>query len=231
MLPAKVILFIVRCVAHVWAKYHHTAIILIIAAQNNWFMRLFFLLLLIIPLLSNSQTRSYEDSLTNFQQQYVKDHEVVKAENKKQITFFPVNRDYRITAAFERKENSPWFLMNTSGAEKKQYRIYGTISFYVHDTAVQLQVYQSKALLGSAKYSEYLFIPFTDKTSGIETYGGGRYLDLLVTDLQNNRYLVDFNKAYNPYCAYTTGYNCPIPPRENDLPIAITAGEKNFGKH
>ncbi len=194
-------------------------------------MRFFFLSLLLFPFLCEGQSLSYEDSLSNFQQQYVKDHEVVTDKSKKRMNFFPVSNEYRITTVFERKENSPWFLMNTSGIEKKQYRVYGIIRFSVHDTPVQLQVYQSKSLMGSEKYKEHLFIPFTDKTSGIETYGGGRYIDLLISDITNNRYVIDFNKAYNPYCAYTTGYNCPIPPQENDLAITIYAGEKNFGKH
>ena len=85
--------------------------------------------------------------------------------------------------------------------------------------------------MSSEKYKDYLFIPFTDKTSGIETYGGGRYIDLVLSDIVNKTCTIDFNKAYNPYCAYTAGYNCPIPPKENDLPVAIKAGELNFAKH
>ena len=76
----------------------------------------------------------------------------------------------------------------------------------------------------------YLFVPFTDLTSGGESYGGGRYLDFFMDDIKNNYLEVDFNKAYNPYCAYATGFNCPIPPAENDLPVSIIAGEKNFAK-
>ncbi len=79
-------------------------------------------------------------------------------------------------------------------------------------------------------YKNYLFLPFTDLTSGEESYGGGRYIDLETTDIFNNKVIIDFNKAYNPYCAYASGYNCPIPPRENDLPVAVKAGEMNFGK-
>jgi len=82
----------------------------------------------------------------------------------------------------------------------------------------------------STDYADYLFIPFTDNTSGNESYGGGRYLDYKISDIKNNKLLLDFNKAYNPYCAYTTGYNCPIPPAENDLKVAIKAGEKAFEK-
>jgi uncharacterized protein (DUF1684 family) len=80
------------------------------------------------------------------------------------------------------------------------------------------------------KLREYLFVPFGDATSGFESYGGGRYIEFYISDIKNNKVIIDFNKAYNPYCAYTTGYNCPIPPAENLLTVAIPAGEKNYGK-
>ena len=64
----------------------------------------------------------------------------------------------------------------------------------------------------------------------METYGGGRYIDLTITDIKNNLIELDFNKCYNPYCAYSDGYSCPIPPDENNLKIKIEAGEKKFAK-
>jgi hypothetical protein len=85
-------------------------------------------------------------------------------------------------------------------------------------------------LLAREETRDYLFIGFTDMTSAAETYGAGRYIDCVTGDIRGNTMLLDFNKAYNPYCAYAAGYNCPIPPRENDLPVAILAGEKNYGK-
>lgn len=193
-------------------------------------MRYCLLLLLLIAFHSNAQQR-YEDSVSMYLKKYVAEHEVVLGADKEKMKFYPVNKQYRITAVFEAKENSPWFWMNTSGKEKKQYRVFGILRFQLHDTAVTLQVYQSRNLMSSEKYKDYLFIPFTDKTSGIETYGGGRYIDLLLSDIVDKTYTIDFNKAYNPYCAYTAGYNCPIPPQENDLPVAIKSGELNFMKH
>lgn len=93
-----------------------------------------------------------------------------------------------------------------------------------------LHVYQSIALMTKPGFEDHLFIPFTDETNVGETYGGGRYIDLKMGDIQNGMVVLDFNKCYNPYCAYKEGYACPIPPRENSLPIAIPAGEKRFGK-
>lgn len=177
--------------------------------------------------------QSYTDSLDQFQRNYVKDHEVVKGPDKQAMHFFPVNANYRITARFERTEDSPWFGMKTSGTKIKAHRIYGVLHFTIHDTALKLNVYQSEELMKTPDYADYLFLPFTDATSGEESYDNGRYIDLRIKDIRNNQYTIDFNKAYNPYCAYVSGkYNCPIPPAENNLSVAIRAGEMKFaGSH
>jgi uncharacterized protein (DUF1684 family) len=80
------------------------------------------------------------------------------------------------------------------------------------------------------EYKNYLFIPFTDATSGTHTYEGGRYIDISIPEITDNKIIIDFNKAYNPYCCYTPGYSCPIPPKENALTIAINAGEMKYTK-
>lgn len=194
-------------------------------------MKQVFVILFMLPLFCNGQSRSYEDSLNGFIKKYVDEHEVVKGNDKKKMQFYPVNRQYRTAAIFKKTENSKWFMMPTSGVIKKEHRVYGTLSFLLNDTMVKLNVYQSRQLMITKEYADYLFVPFTDKTSGIDTYGGGRYIDLQMTDISGDGYMIDFNKAYNPYCAYTTGYNCPIPPKENDLPVAVMAGEKNYTGH
>ena len=178
-----------------------------------------------------AQKGNYKDSLEKYQKNYVKDHEVVTGKDKELMSFFPVNEKFRINCHFERIMNSPWFPMATSGFIKKTYRIYGRIEFTVNDTLVSLNLYQSQDLLATSKYRDHLFIPFTDLTSGTESYVGGRYIDLEIKDIKENKVLIDFNKAYNPYCAYVNGkYNCPIPPAENNLHVAIRAGEKEFAK-
>ena len=155
---------------------------------------------------------------------------MVKGEDKKLMQFYPANKKYRVKARFEKKENSEWFQMNTSANTKRQYRVYGILKFKIRDTLLTLHVYQSQDLLSSKDYWNYLFLPFTDKTTGFDTYGGGRYIDLIMTDIHGNSCVIDFNKAYNPYCAYAAGYHCPIPPAENDLTITMMAGEKNYLK-
>jgi uncharacterized protein (DUF1684 family) len=101
----------------------------------------------------------------------------------------------------------------------------------LHDTALQLNIYQSQDLLGNDQYHDYLFLPFTDLTTGEESYATGRYLDFRIQDIHGDKLTIDFNKAYNPNCAYISNkYNCPVPPKENALPVGILAGEKAFGK-
>ena len=175
--------------------------------------------------------KSYIDSIETYLKKYVKEHEIVSGKDKEFISFFPVNEKYRMTCRFERTMNSPWFRMESSGPIKKNYRVYGIIHFTINDTAITLNIYQSQDLMTTKEYKDHLFIPFTDATSGEETYESGRYIDLEIKDITNENVLIDFNKAYNPYCAYVSGkYNCPIPPAENRLTVAVRAGEKAFGK-
>lgn len=173
----------------------------------------------------------YSKAIEAYVANYVQHHEVVKGADRQYLSFFPADSGFRVEARFERKENSPWFLMETSGTMKKLYRVYGTLRFTLRDTVQSLNVYQSQSLMQSEEYRNYLFLPFTDATSGKETYAVGRYIDLTTNDITGNKVLIDFNKAYNPYCAYVSGvYNCPIPPKENRLMVAIRAGEKAYGK-
>jgi len=178
-----------------------------------------------------AQNKSYKDSIEAHFQKYVKEHEVVTGKDKELMSFFPVNEKYRFNCKFERTMNSPWFRMESSGQIKRNYRVYGIIRFTINDTAVALNIYQSQDLMTTQQYKDHLFIPFTDATSGEETYESGRYIDLEIKDIKNDKVSIDFNKAYNPYCAYVSGkYNCPIPPAENRITVAIRAGEKAFRK-
>jgi uncharacterized protein len=174
---------------------------------------------------------SYVDSLSTYQKEYVDKHEVITGDDKQFFRFYPVDEQYRIMADFKKATNSKWFSMETSGDVKKVFRVYGVLNFTIHDTVIRLNIYQSQSLMNSDEYGDHLFLPFADLTSGEETYDAGRYIDLRTGDIVNDKVAIDFNKAYNPYCAYVEGkYNCPLPPRENQLPVAILAGEMNFTK-
>ncbi|MGE5518288.1 MAG: DUF1684 domain-containing protein [Candidatus Dadabacteria bacterium] len=175
---------------------------------------------------------TYEDSLIRFIDNYRNTHEVVQGSDRQYLQFYPADQSSRVWATFMKVENSQWLPMKTSGLTSKMHRVYGILRFTLHDTLCQLNVYQSLNLLSTTDYKNYLFLPFTDATTGVETYSSGRYIDLTIDDVKNSKVLIDFNKAYNPYCAYVSGkYNCPIPPGENSLTVAIRAGEKDFGKH
>jgi len=187
--------------------------------------------ILLSHFVAEAQKKTYTDSIQKFQDKYVKEHGVVEGKDKALLHFFPVNEQFRFTARFERIYSSAWFNMETSGKIKKPYRIYGVLNFTLKDTVLKLNVYQSQQLMATKEYADHLFVPFTDKTSGDESYDNGRYIDLLEGDLKGETYTIDFNKAYNPYCAYVSNvYNCPVPPKENDLPVFIRAGEMKYGK-
>lgn len=194
--------------------------------------RLYLLVILsTIGLAISAQPKTYHDSMRSYHEKYVKKHEVVRGSDKSLVRFFAIDDSYRINARFERIFEAPWFRIETSGSEKKVYRVYGILHFTLKDTVLKLHVYQSQQLMEIKEYADHLFIPFTDLTCGEESYDNGRYIDLTIADVENGLFVLDFNKAYNPYCAYVTGrYNCPLPPPENDLAVAIRAGEMKFDK-
>lgn len=178
----------------------------------------------------------YVEQIKTYQQNYASTHEVVPKKDKKHFHFFPISKAYLVTGYFEKINDTTGFTMNTSAGTLKHYYKYGRLDFTIDGKECRLYVYQSKDLMQVEKYKDYLFVPFTDATTGDESYGSGRYLEFFKQDIQHNPegpgsiLLLDFNKAYNPYCAYAAGYKCPIPPKENRLPVAVKAGEKNFGK-
>lgn len=139
--------------------------------------------------------------------------------------FFPINLDYYVKAKLVKTENATPFELPTSSGKTKKYQEFGKVYFKINGKEQVLTVFQSLSLIESPEYKDYLFLPFKDATSGTETYGGGRYLDLRIP--KNDEIIIDFNKAYHPYCAYNaTDYNCPIVPEENWLKIPIEAGVK-----
>ena len=175
---------------------------------------------------------NYEDSIKEFIAEYVNEHGVVKGDDKKFLAFYPIDKKYRVVARFEPVKDGKWFGMETSGISKQVYRVYGTLHFTLNDTTLQLNLYQSQRLMAMEEYKDHLFLPFTDITNGIGSYETGRYIDIQVNDIKEGKLVIDFNKAYNPYCAYVDGvYNCPIPPRENNLMVAVPAGEMKYEKH
>ena len=149
----------------------------------------------------------------------------------KGLDFFPVDSSYVVKAILIKTKNAPVFRMATTTDRKPSYKEYGILSFTIKGIDCQLTVYQSQDDLRDEKYKNYLFLPFTDNTSGNESYEGGRYMDVLTTEISNNNTLIlNFNNTYNPYCAYNDMYSCPLTPRKNHLNLEIKAGIKKFKK-
>lgn len=144
----------------------------------------------------------------------------------KSLDFFPFEPQLQIIADFVRTPNEKVFEMKTSTDRKPLYVKFGEAHFSINGKRLVLHIFQNIELSKKEEYKDYLFLPFSDVTSGKESYIGGRYIDLKIPT--GNTILIDFNKAYNPYCAYNHKYSCPIVPMENDLPIAIQAGVKKF---
>lgn len=139
------------------------------------------------------------------------------------LDYYEFDSSYQIEARFM-KSKGKVFKMPTTTTRTPTYRRYGYIEFEKNGILCTLEVYQNMSLKKEPEYKNYLFLPFRDETSSVTTYGGGRFLDLSIPS--GETITIDFNQAYNPYCAYSFRYSCPIPPACNTLGISIEAGEK-----
>ena len=149
----------------------------------------------------------------------------------KGLDFFPVDSSFIVTAKLTRTPDSPFFKLPRTGGDKADYRQYGLLTFTLKGKEFLLSLYQNLEEMNDPKFQDYLFLPFTDNTCGETSYGGGRYMNLFESRIQEDETIVlNFNNTYNPYCAYNDRYTCPIVPRKNHMDIAITAGIKNFKK-
>jgi uncharacterized protein (DUF1684 family) len=138
--------------------------------------------------------------------------------------FYPIDLDLRVKATFTRTPAEKPFKMGATRGEARDYIKYGEIRFTINGKEQKLNVYQSLDLLKNAAYKDYLFLPFKDLTNSVETYGGGRFIDLQIPE--GTTIICDFNKAYNPFCVYSDNFSCPVTPIENTLNIEIKAGVK-----
>ena len=144
----------------------------------------------------------------------------------KGLDFFPLNEKYIVEAKFVRTKKEKAFAMKTTTSRTPLYVKYGELHFTIDEKEFKLNVYQNIDLSKKPGYADYLFLPFSDLTCGKESYIGGRYVDMRMQ--KGKTWTIDFNKAYNPYCAYNYKYSCPIVPLENDLDIEILAGVKKY---
>jgi uncharacterized protein len=142
------------------------------------------------------------------------------------LRYYPADTSFSVPAVLNVKSGPrPVMEVPTSTGAPRRVELVGTLDFTLRGQKLSLSAFVDE---GTRQISK-LFVPFADSTSGTDTYPAGRYLDLEPT--ATGIYTIDFNKAYNPYCAYNNSYECPLPPPSNRLKVAITAGEKLPADH
>jgi uncharacterized protein len=139
------------------------------------------------------------------------------------LKYYPGDRTLAVAVTFTRNAKPDTTLLPMSDNKTEKYLRWGVAKFDINNAPQQLLLF-----LKANGTDSTLFVPFTDLTNGHDTYGGGRYLDAPIPRLDETALTLDFNRAYNPYCAYNNAYSCPVPPAENRLQVAIAAGEKSF---
>jgi uncharacterized protein (DUF1684 family) len=180
--------------------------------------------------LALAEIKKFQDALN--QQYKSADQSPLELKDRKRFKkhdFFKADLNYRVVAKLDRNVSAEILQMKTSTARMANYKKYAIATFQLEGQAYSLTLYQSMDLSKSPDYKDYLFVPFLDKTSGEESYGAGRYMDLRTTDA--DEIVIDFNQTYNPYCAYSNRYSCPRVPEENNLGVAIRAGIRYTAKH
>ena len=174
--------------------------------------------------------QSYQDDISQFREQlnaqYVDSLKSPLKEKDRETfeghLFFPINERFRIEADYIPIENGEPFGMKTTTDRLPIYKPYAKALFTFRDKTHELTLYQNVEYSTKPLYKDVLFLPFKDFTNGELSYGGGRFIDLKIP--QSDKIIIDFNKSYNPYCAYNSKYSCPIPPRENHLQFEVDAG-------
>ena len=197
-----------------------------------------FVFLLFITFYSCSED-SYEKEIRDYQnEQNLKFHQKESSpltgkdlDNFSALAFYKIAPTYKVTAILTKEKDPILFEMQTTTDRKPLYIKYGTLRFTIDGEAQTLDLYQNKDYDREPRFKNYLFLPFTDATSGNGSYAGGRYLDLLTTDERTDGTItLDFNKSYNPYCVYNSEFSCPLTPKQNNISVAVKAGVKDYKK-
>ncbi|WP_456439808.1 DUF1684 domain-containing protein [Psychroserpens sp.] len=199
-------------------------------------MKSFLILIVLISTLSCAQEKKPVLGETEFQKEMNAEYKdatssPLKDKDRKQfegLYFFRFDSSFVVKANLKLTPDTEWFEMKTTTSRVSPERIYGVLTFELKGESYTLNVYQGKDIMKKEGLEDYLFLPFIDDTNGEESYGGGRYIDLRIPE--GDTIEIDFNKAYNPYCAYNDKYSCPIVPRVNYLALNVRAGVKAFKK-
>ena len=185
--------------------------------------------LLGFPAFSQNFNAEIQKHRENYRQAFLNEtRSPLKQQDLINLSFYEPDSSYVVAAKVSMLTDKESFLMATYSGKPQPYIRYARIKFSLNGESQELTIYKSVALAQLPNFKDYLFLPFTDSTNGKETYSGGRYIDLNSSDINDDLVKIDFNKAYNPYCAYSDGYQCPKPPTENAIKQNINAGEKAF---
>ena len=191
--------------------------------------------LFLIPtiLFAQENNLDYVQTINKHRQEYKDDflkdtRSPLRSEDLDHLRFYEPDENYKVSCTFEQTPKEKPFDLPTYSGITKPYRKYGVLTFELNGQQHSLAVYQSMKHFRMPQYKDHLFLPYRDHTNDETTYGGGRYLDLSISEIETGKAEIDFNKSYNPWCGYSDGYNCPIPPTENHLEVAIHAGEKKY---
>ncbi|MGZ3944657.1 MAG: DUF1684 domain-containing protein [Mucilaginibacter sp.] len=198
-------------------------------------MKIKYLSVLLLLISFKSFAQDYPAQVAAFRKNYMNDfltdkNSPLKKDDLQYLRFYDADSTYRVNAKYQLSQTPHTFIMPVFSGTGREYAPYAVLTFTLKGKPLQLTVYRSLDLAKLPAYKDYLLLLFTDETNGKVTYGGGRYIDMREGEFKNGLVTLDFNKAYNPYCAFSAGYSCPKPPDENNLAIAVQAGEKAYGK-
>lgn len=200
---------------------------------------LFGMTLLLISCTKSNLKQTYEVGIKDFQYRLNIEYSDKKTspltakdfKTFKSLDFFPIDSTYKVIATLTYVTDAPVFEMQTTTDRLPLYKTYVVAKFNLKGKEFEIPIYQSQELLSDPQYRDYLFLPFKDLTNGKQSYGGGRFLDLKLPPNHATTMVIDFNEAYNPYCAYNHKFSCPIPPDANVLDIEIPVGVKAYKEH
>jgi len=173
----------------------------------------------------NSYQRSYKDGFL------INSRSPLGENDLDSLDFYPPNISWRIDCACKEAIGAEPFDMPTYSGVSRRYVLYAVADCQRGSKKFTVSLYQNIHPPINPLYQNQLFLPFKDATNGEGTYGGGRYINLNTTSIRKGKITIDFNRSYNPWCAYSDGYNCPIPPKDNHFEFEVNAGEKMFMGH
>jgi hypothetical protein len=187
--------------------------------------------ILVYSFVGNEETKSVQSidneyittirNLRSDKDAYLRKDTASPIENKanfKGLKYFEIDSAFKITGKIDKLTSGQTINISMSGGEVEEYEAYGNLTFEIESIKCALKIFKTP--------EGNLFLPFKDLTSNKETYGAGRYLDFGIDDVNDKQLTIDFNKAYQPFCAYNHTFTCPVPPAENFLNVAVKAGER-----